>query len=98
MKGASDSMLESIVKEWAASRPVQVLVLSETKGGPQSLLVTPRKGGAVSMKLWVADDGKHVACPIGGGSWWDQAVPLERPSVLELLSPDGLRPRVILSV
>ena len=86
MKDASDELLEASVRDWAATQAVTIRVMPETRGGSQAIQVTPSKVGAVAVCLWVSDDGEHVACSIGGGSWWDQAVPLEKEHILKLLS------------
>ena len=86
MKDAADQLLETTVEAWATSNAVDVTILPATRDGPQAIHVQPRNSGSVSLRLWTSDDGKHVACSIGSGSWWDRAVPLKRESILELLS------------
>jgi|SRR5215470_5826759 len=86
MKDPRDELLENIVRDWAKSQPVEVSVALATKGGSRLVRIEPKNVQAVSVSLWVADDGAHAACSIGGGSWWDRAVSLERDSIVELLS------------
>ena len=85
----SDQTLESIIREWVASNAAgraNVRVKPSTRGGPPSIEVKPLNPAAITITLWVADDGTHVAFWIGGGSSWPDHVALESESVGELLS------------
>lgn len=84
-----DHMLETIIREWVASNAADkasVRVKPATRGGPPSFEVKPHNPSAITITLWVADDGDHVAFWIGAGSWWPDQVALERESIGELLS------------
>ena len=85
----SDRELESIIREWVASNAADkasVRVKPATRGGPPSIEVKPRNPAAITIRLWVADDGAHVAFWIGAGSTWADHVELDRESIGELLS------------
>ena len=84
-----DHTLESIIRDWVASNAADkasVRVKPATRGGPPSIEVKPNNPAAITITLWVADDGAHVAFWIGAGSEWPDHVPLERESIGELLS------------
>jgi hypothetical protein len=84
-----DQRLEDMIREWIVSDArglADVLVKPATIGGPPALEVRPRNAGALTITLWVADDGAHIGFGIGGGSWWADHVPLKEESVRELLS------------
>ena len=84
-----DSRLDSIVREWVASNAADratVRLSPAKRGGPPAVEVTPRNPAAITLRLWVADDGAHVAFSIGGGSWWSDHVALEQQSIGDLLS------------
>lgn len=84
-----DRTLESIVRGWVASNAANratVRIEPANGGGPPSIEVVPHNPAAITITLWVADDGEHVAFRIGGGSWWADHVVLDPPSVGELLS------------
>jgi hypothetical protein len=83
---AGDQLLDQIVREWAASQRASVSALPGSAGGPPGIAVKPANPASAPMRLWVADDGKHVALSIGGGSWWERAALLDKQSIVELLS------------
>src|SRR5690349_13705287 len=66
-----DRTLESIVRSWVASNAANratVRIEPANGGGPPSIEVVPHNPAAITITLWVADDGEHVAFRIGGGS------------------------------
>jgi hypothetical protein len=84
-----DYTLESIIREWVASNAADkasVSVKPTTRGGPPAFEVKPHNPAAITITLWVADDGAHVAFWIGAGSAWPDQVALEGESIGELLS------------
>lgn len=82
----SDVLLENIVRSWAIAKDVEISINPETQGGPRTVAVEPLKCGALPVNLWISDDGEHVACSIGKGSWWDQVAPLNSYAIQGLLS------------
>lgn len=92
MLNTLDQTLERIIRDWIASEAfdrADLAVKSESRGGPPSFEVIPRNPSALSITLWVADDGAHVAFSIGGGSWWADHIALEGTAVREVLSAIG---------
>jgi hypothetical protein len=83
-----DHTLESIIREWVASNAADkasIRVKPATRGGSPSIEVKPHNPAAITITLWVADDGAHVAFWMGAGSSWPDQVALERESIGELL-------------
>lgn len=84
-----DRELESIVRDWVTANAADratVRIKPAQRGGPPSIEVAPRNPAAIPITLWVADDGDHVAFRIGGGSWWPDAVALDRTAIASLLA------------
>ena len=82
---STDSILETIVRKWANSKPARVETTPQKSGSPPVFVVVPNNPAAISVRLWVSDSGTHVALSFGLGSWWDEAVPLDEKSVNSLL-------------
>ena len=80
-----DAALDEMVRTWVRSQPASVSISQRGGGKALEFSVTPKNSYAAPITLWVADDGEHVSCSIASGSWGDNAVPLKRGAVVELL-------------
>ena len=88
MPSLCDQTLEKIIREWATIHDpsrFKIVAEPEMKGCPASFHVYPTNPKSATVILWVGDDGASVSFALGGGLWWDGAIPLEAAAVQDLL-------------